>query len=328
MRVIHSIAGITLSLFLVTPALAATWAWTNEPTPGALNLFSEDNPEEAEESFEDGALSENIILSEIMPNPEGTDTDTEWIEIYNTGTTDIDLGNWSLDDEEGGSDPYVFPANTVIEAQDFLVIYRIDSDIALNNDSDSVQLFDFEGTLLDDVTYEDNAPEGESYARILVEDQETGLLSFLISTAHAKASPSWEEASWDWTKDLTQGTTNPIYYFIDGTIQEIIPFENTVRIKTDQEEMNVSLNELNINEALKTSLFKPGNQITGYASLSSNNTYKLQRLNNNNESINPSPIASTNRLKQLSLLGLFIGFGLLGIRKLHKIKRPSKLGPL
>ena len=37
-----------------------------------------------------------------MPNPMGTDTGTypacEWVELYNRGTTDINLQGWTLDD--------------------------------------------------------------------------------------------------------------------------------------------------------------------------------------------------------------------------------------
>ena len=149
MKKSHPLIALFFSVFLGSHVLAANWAWSSEPTPGALNLFPAGEEEEIEGDLANGDLSENIILSEIMPNPEGTDTDTEWIEIYNTSTTDINLGNWSLYDAEGGSAPFVFPANTVVEAQDFLVIYRNESGLALNNDTDSVRLFDFEENLQD-----------------------------------------------------------------------------------------------------------------------------------------------------------------------------------
>lgn len=292
--------ALFISLFFVGQTLAAEWMWSSSPTPGSFNLFSE---EDSGQTFENGTLSNDIMLSEIMPNPEGTDTDTEWIELYNSGTTNIDLGNWSLDDEEEGSNPYVFPAGSIIEAQDFLVIYRIDSDLALNNDTDSVRLFDFEQNLKDSVTYEGNAPEGESYARILTE-QNDSLLSYFIPVAHAESLPEFKQAPWEWTKDLTIGTSNPIYYFISGIVKEIIPFENKIILSQNNDQIQVDLSGLELNDALKTSFFAPGNQVNGYASLN-NNIYKLQKFN---QTTTPKSTGTpVNKLTIIALCGLFLG---------------------
>ncbi len=35
-----------------------------------------------------------IVITEIMYDPDGTDAKREWIEVFNTGTTDIDLNTW------------------------------------------------------------------------------------------------------------------------------------------------------------------------------------------------------------------------------------------
>ena len=42
----------------------------------------------------------NVIINEIMYNPstaQGSDTDLEWIEIFNNGTATIDLAEWKID---------------------------------------------------------------------------------------------------------------------------------------------------------------------------------------------------------------------------------------
>lgn len=294
--------ALFISIFFISQALAAEWIWSSSPTPGSFNLFNE---EDSEQNFENGTLSNDILLSEIMPNPEGTDTDTEWIELYNSGIANIDLGNWSLDDEDGGSDPFVFPAGTIIEAQDFLVIYRINSDLALNNDTDSVRLFDFEQNLKDNVIYENNAPEGESYARILTEENDS-LLSYLIPATHAKTLPEFKQAPWEWTKDLTLGTSNPVYYFISGVVKEIIPFENKIILSLKNDQIQVDLSGLELNDALKTSLFSPGNPVSGYASLS-NNIYKLQKFNKTTPDLKNTSQSHINKFTTLSLCGLLLG---------------------
>jgi hypothetical protein len=43
-----------------------------------------------------------LIISEILYNPESTEDDWEWIEVYNNGTTPIDLSGFVLDDDDLG----------------------------------------------------------------------------------------------------------------------------------------------------------------------------------------------------------------------------------
>lgn len=306
MKKFYRLIGILVSISIPLTALANTWAWTSEPTPGSTNLIVTETGEVAGD-YSNGTLSDAIILSEVMPNPEGTDTDTEWIELYNTGSTNVDLGNWSVDDEDGGSSPYVFPAGTVIEAQDFLVVYRSDSNISLNNDTDEARLFDFEGSIQDSVLYE-GSPEGESYARISLEANNSGALTWLIPTASAGA---WYEGNWEWTQDITQGMTNPIYHAISGIILESVPFEDQIQLESGEDLLTVSLEALDLNGELKQSIFSAGNQITGFATLK-NNVYELKRFSDvlAAPSIKPSPTQSRKSiyliLTMMSGIGLYI----------------------
>jgi len=303
MKNLNRLIGILVCLSMPLTALAQEWDWTTEPTPGSQNkIITEDgNPAE---NYINGTLSQAIILSEIMPNPEGTDNDTEWIELYNTGATNVDLGNWSLDDEEKGSSPYIFPAGSIIEAQDFLVITRADSKISLNNDTDQVRLFDFEGTIQDQVTY-DGSPEGQSYARISLETNTTDALAWLIPTASAQ---SWTEAPWEWTRDITIGKTNPVYHAISGTILEWIPFEDQIQLQNGTQILSVSLAKLELNPELKQSIFSVGNQMQGYATLK-NNLFELKRFEEviTAPSAPPSPIHSKKSLYLLLMIACGIG---------------------
>lgn len=127
------------------------------------------------------AISGNVIISEFIPNPDGNDSQEEWIELYNTEEFDIDLGGWQLDDIEGGSSPYTIDDGVVIGAEEYLVFYREDTGIALNNDEDSVRLFDSEGNLYDEVVYKGVK---QNYSLALVDDE------------------------WVWTSELTPGMEN------------------------------------------------------------------------------------------------------------------------
>jgi len=307
-----------LSLFLFIPIALAEdgWDWTTSPTPGALNLILNEDGETAA-SYSNGTLSDDIVLSEILPNPESSDTDAEWIEIYNMGTENVDLGNWSLDDEEEGSSPYVFPAGTTIEAQDFLVVYRTDSDLSLNNDADQVRLFDFEGTLKDSVTYE-SSPEGQSYARIELAEDEVAqtpttsrgkLISWLIPQANAQDKIAFLNAPWEWTSDVTVGSQNPIYYFLQGTVQSLLSFENSFLLDRNGSTVEVSLAKLDLNDALKKSIFSPGQTVSGYATQTASDQFELKRLEDVPSTVS-LPTENGSLVLRYILLGLLLTGGL------------------
>ena len=42
--------------------------------------------------------SAQVYINEILPNPTGTDTGTERVEIYNAGPAAVDLTGWAIDD--------------------------------------------------------------------------------------------------------------------------------------------------------------------------------------------------------------------------------------
>ncbi|MBI5728370.1 MAG: lamin tail domain-containing protein, partial [Candidatus Magasanikbacteria bacterium] len=128
-------------------------------------------------------MAKSVRISEIYPNP--TDSDSkEFVELRNEGEEDIDISDWQLDDEEGGSRPYVIPESTIIRAGQYLVFPRQDTKLALNNAADAVRLLLPDNTVTQEVTYED-APEGSAYV--------------LDS-----------KGAWVWTAEVTAGKANTI----------------------------------------------------------------------------------------------------------------------
>jgi len=108
----------------------------------------------------------SIQISEILPNPVGSDTEGEWIELYNSSTsTDINIGGFYLDDNDGGSRPYKIPSNTIIKAGSFILFDRNKTKLALNNDYDAVRILDKNQEELLNIEYE-NGKEGLSYINI------------------------------------------------------------------------------------------------------------------------------------------------------------------
>ena len=187
--------------------------WTEEPTPGEENtlLRAEDEEASPESTFEDGDLSDEVEISEVFPNPEGPDTEEEWIELTNGGSEAVNLGNWTIDDGDGGSDPYIFPDDTVIDPGETLIIYRTESEIALNNSNETVILSDFTGEEMDEVTYE-SSEEDQSYAKIQVEEVES-------LQASASGLGNTVFSLWQWVSP-SPGAHNPVWKQIKGDVLE------------------------------------------------------------------------------------------------------------
>src|SRR4051812_22989168 len=72
-----------------------------------------------------------IIVSEIMFNPQGSDRDStgsdytfnkEWAELYNTGASAVDLTGWQFGDSLDNNWASAFPVGTTIGAHQALVV--------------------------------------------------------------------------------------------------------------------------------------------------------------------------------------------------------------
>ncbi len=53
-----------------------------------------------------------VVVNEIMANPEGVDTHTEYVELYNTGLLPVDLHSWLIANDEGQDTLYPKPDGT------------------------------------------------------------------------------------------------------------------------------------------------------------------------------------------------------------------------
>lgn len=102
----------------------------------------------------------NVTFSSIQPNPDGSD-DHEWFELRNNGSTVAILDGWRITDAGGGTFALV---GTSIEAGAVRRFVKPAFPFALNNDTDTLRLFDPSGTERDRVTYDD-AAAGATYER-------------------------------------------------------------------------------------------------------------------------------------------------------------------
>ncbi|MFO0749890.1 MAG: lamin tail domain-containing protein [Myxococcota bacterium] len=62
-----------------------------------------------------------VIINEVMADPQGQDTNQEWIELYNPGTSGVDVNGWQLRD--CGDQAFTLTgADLVIPAKGYLVV--------------------------------------------------------------------------------------------------------------------------------------------------------------------------------------------------------------
>src|SRR6185503_13216015 len=115
-------------------------------TPTATVTPSATRTPTATPSATPSSWPEGVQLSEFLANPK-TLYIHEWVELYNSSATAIDLSGWQIDDGAGGGSPYRLPADTMIEAGEYLVIDI--SPAILNNDGDTVRLLWPDGSEVD-----------------------------------------------------------------------------------------------------------------------------------------------------------------------------------
>lgn len=108
-------------------------------------------------------LSTNLIINEIFPRPESNSQD-EFMELYNRGDTPINLYGWQLDDiAGGGSKPYKILANLIINPQSYYTLDKTTTKIALNDGGDSTRLINPQGIEQAVVNYFYKPAKGQSY---------------------------------------------------------------------------------------------------------------------------------------------------------------------
>ncbi|MFH1218519.1 MAG: lamin tail domain-containing protein, partial [Candidatus Peregrinibacteria bacterium] len=137
------------------------------------------------------AFAENIYISEILPNPEGTDSNKEWIELFNPTSREIDLTDWKIQNKK----THIIE-NTSIKPNSTLTLTNLQ--INLKNTEDSIKLLNPANLTIDEITYP-SAPAQKSYSKISIQSTQ--------KTTH----------KWEWA-DPTKNAPNQILYEITGEI--------------------------------------------------------------------------------------------------------------
>ena len=104
-------------------------------------------------TIDNSAEDEDIALNEFMPMPA---VGNEWVELYNNGDESVDVDGWYIADATGHrrkiNKEHTKDNSTAIESKGFLVVQGY-SNFSLNNDGDTVKLFNAKGDLIDSYKY-------------------------------------------------------------------------------------------------------------------------------------------------------------------------------
>ncbi len=149
----------------------AGWSDALPPTPNRENTLEAALALDAEKR---GARAGGVFISEIMASPVSEKRD--WLELYNDGDSDVDIGGWGLSDKLSHPRKWQFPGGTTIPAYGYLAVFLtgdgakpagdyLSAPFALPADGGcTVSLCDASGALLDSLYLPQQYP-GVSFGR-------------------------------------------------------------------------------------------------------------------------------------------------------------------
>ena len=106
-----------------------------------------------------------ITINEVLASNGSVNTDpdygtnADWIELYNAGQADVNIGGWSVTDNLNKPKKYVLPDGTTIKAGGYLLIWCDDkgtglhAGFKLSADGEEVGLFDAAGKMVDSMSF-------------------------------------------------------------------------------------------------------------------------------------------------------------------------------
>lgn len=146
---------------------------------GTIGKFSPTNAEH--EFYSVSAKFEtvgNVVINEFMASNSVSVADQDgefddWIELYNTGGSEVDLSGYHLSDDQNELAAYTFPFGTSIGGNSYLIVWTDDdpdqdglhADFKLSSAGEAIYFSDANLNLLDAVTFPEQE-EDISYGRI------------------------------------------------------------------------------------------------------------------------------------------------------------------
>jgi hypothetical protein len=188
-----------------------SFALTSIPTKGKTNNISAPKNSNGTGSGDALVATEPkgaVFITEIFPNPSGSDRDGEFIELHNFSNQPVDLQGYRLEIDGGRSFEFGEFLNQarVLPPQGYFALFRQNSGLILNNEGGTIWLF--------------ASPREEKPDQVLTYDSAGEGLSFCDSLDINLATPgiftkkflanSLSVGEWIWNQTPTPGAPNQI----------------------------------------------------------------------------------------------------------------------
>lgn len=125
------------------------FGWTDTPTPGEKNKFPVPKN-----------YVSDIFFNEILPNPQGTDKNNEWIELFNGSEEIVDMDGWTIENKSG---KIFIIVKTTIKPGGLGLIEIKNSSFSIKNSNEVLRLFDPNKEAVCGVSFLESAKSGVSY---------------------------------------------------------------------------------------------------------------------------------------------------------------------
>lgn len=168
-----------------------------------------------------------VVINEIMyrQNVNGTNTD-EFVELYNNGTSSVDISNWVITDRENNGLNFSIPVGTNLDANQYVVIWLgastptnnaplaqhqfwINDRHRLNNSGDDVLLRDSTGSDIDYVSYGSSSGLDPVPPSLSWDDSFNGDLTPAARGQSISLVPNGVDSDTSACWELTGNTSNP-----------------------------------------------------------------------------------------------------------------------
>jgi hypothetical protein len=119
------------------------------------------------------ARTGDVRLNEVLPNPgrdwsiyyPGGPAPYEYVELVNVGSAPVDIGGWMIDDQAGGSRPFVIWPGAMINPGDFWCLGARAMGLSFGDREDAARLLYPDGSVVDEVSWQTTRRDDMSISR-------------------------------------------------------------------------------------------------------------------------------------------------------------------
>ncbi len=123
----------------------------------------------------------DITINEFYYTTRTSGNETQWIELYNSSNSDIDISGWKIGTSKNSSNAFTIPAGTIVNTKDFLIlaassdvmaslwgliknVIEYGEAVIIDKTGDDIHLFNNENTDIDAVWFGDGGEMGATNA--------------------------------------------------------------------------------------------------------------------------------------------------------------------